>query len=158
MARTPHAEHHFTSGNFVRDMVIGMSDGLTVPFALAAGLSGAVSNTRLIVIGGLAEIAAGSIAMGLGGYLAAQGDSEHYEQERARTNALAWIGRRWSIARDKKQGSPRSTLRRMLTTQAPAFGRCLADREKIKTSSSSGLRSLICGLIPRTAFRRFPTA
>ena len=84
MARTPHAEHHFTSGNFVRDMVIGMSDGLTVPFALAAGLSGAVSNTRLIVIGGLAEIAAGSIAMGLGGYLAAQGDSEHYEQERAR--------------------------------------------------------------------------
>ena len=67
MARTPHAEYHFTSGNFVRDMVIGMSDGLTVPFALAAGLSGAVTNTRLIVIGGLAEIAAGSIAMGLGG-------------------------------------------------------------------------------------------
>ena len=84
MACTPHAEYHFTSGNFVRDMVIGMSDGLTVPFALAAGLSGAVANTRLIVIGGLAEIAAGSIAMGLGGYLAAQGDAEHYEQERAR--------------------------------------------------------------------------
>ena len=84
MARTPHPEYHFTSGNFVRDMVIGMSDGLTVPFALAAGLSGAVANTRLIVIGGLAEIAAGSIAMGLGGYLAAQGDAEHYEQERAR--------------------------------------------------------------------------
>ena len=84
MARTPHPEYHFTSGNFVRDMVIGMSDGLTVPFALAAGLSGAVSNTRLIVIGGLAEIAAGSIAMGLGGYLAARGDAEHYEQERAR--------------------------------------------------------------------------
>ena len=59
MART-HVEQHFTSGNFVRDMVIGMSDGLTVPFALAAGLSGAVANTRLIVIGGLAEIAAGS--------------------------------------------------------------------------------------------------
>ena len=84
MARTVHAEHHFTSGNFVRDMVIGMADGLTVPFALAAGLSGAVSNTRLIVIGGLAEIAAGSIAMGLGGYLAARGDAEHYEQERTR--------------------------------------------------------------------------
>src|SRR5947209_17583634 len=61
-----------------------MSDGLTVPFALAAGLSGAVANTRLITIGGLAEIAAGSIAMGLGGYLAARGDAEHYEQERAR--------------------------------------------------------------------------
>jgi vacuolar iron transporter family protein len=84
MARTVHVEKHFTSGNFVRDMVIGMSDGLTVPFALAAGLSGAVANTRLIVIGGLAEIAAGSIAMGLGGYLAARGDAEHYEQERAR--------------------------------------------------------------------------
>jgi len=84
MARTPHTEMHFTSGNFVRDVVIGMSDGLTVPFALAAGLSGAVANTRLIVVGGLAEIAAGSIAMGLGGYLAARGDAEHYAQERDR--------------------------------------------------------------------------
>jgi vacuolar iron transporter family protein len=84
MARIVHKELHFTSGNFVRDVVIGMSDGLTVPFALAAGLSGAVANPRLIVIGGLAEIAAGSIAMGLGGYLAARGDAEHYEQERAR--------------------------------------------------------------------------
>jgi VIT1/CCC1 family predicted Fe2+/Mn2+ transporter len=84
VARTRHIEKHFTSSNFVRDMVIGMSDGLTVPFALAAGLSGAVQNTRLIVVGGLAEIAAGSIAMGLGGYLAARGDAEHYEQERAR--------------------------------------------------------------------------
>ena len=79
-----HIEKHFTAGNFVRDVVIGMSDGLTVPFALAAGLSGAVQNTRLIVVGGLAEIAAGSIAMGLGGYLAAHGDAEHYDQERAR--------------------------------------------------------------------------
>ncbi|MBZ5720778.1 MAG: VIT1/CCC1 transporter family protein [Acidobacteriia bacterium] len=79
-----HIEKHFTAGNFVRDVVIGMSDGLTVPFALAAGLSGAVQNTRLIVVGGLAEIAAGSIAMGLGGYLAAHGDAEHYDQERER--------------------------------------------------------------------------
>ena len=84
MPRTSHIEKHFTAGNFVRDVVIGMSDGLTVPFALAAGLSGAVQNTRLILVGGLAEIAAGSIAMGLGGYLAARGDAEHYEQERAR--------------------------------------------------------------------------
>jgi VIT1/CCC1 family predicted Fe2+/Mn2+ transporter len=61
-----------------------MSDGLTVPFALAAGLSGAVQSTHLVVVGGLAEIAAGSIAMGLGGYLAARGDAEHYEQERGR--------------------------------------------------------------------------
>ena len=84
MARIVHREQHFTSSNFVRDVVIGMSDGLTVPFALAAGLSGAISNTRFIVIGGLAEIAAGSIAMGLGGYLAARGDAEHFEQERIR--------------------------------------------------------------------------
>jgi len=84
MPTTPHVEKHFTAGLFVRDVVIGMADGLTVPFALAAGLSGAVSSTRLIVIGGLAEIAAGSIAMGLGGYLAAKGDAEHYEQEKLR--------------------------------------------------------------------------
>jgi vacuolar iron transporter family protein len=83
MLRSVHIERHFTSSNFVRDMVIGMSDGLTVPFALAAGLS-AIANTRFIVIGGLAEIAAGSVAMGLGGYLAARGDAEHYEQEKAR--------------------------------------------------------------------------
>ena len=83
MLRKVHIERHFTSSNFVRDMVIGMSDGLTVPFALAAGLS-AIANTRFIVIGGLAEIAAGSVAMGLGGYLAARGDAEHYEQEKAR--------------------------------------------------------------------------
>ena len=84
MSRKPHIEAHFTAGNFVRDVVIGMSDGLTVPFALAAGLSGAVQNSRLILVGGLAEIAAGSIAMGLGGYLAARGDAEHYQQERER--------------------------------------------------------------------------
>jgi VIT1/CCC1 family predicted Fe2+/Mn2+ transporter len=84
MPATPHIEKHFTAGDFVRDVVIGMSDGLTVPFALAAGLSGAVSSTKLIVVGGLAEIAAGSIAMGLGGYLAARGDAEHYDQEKVR--------------------------------------------------------------------------
>ena len=84
MPRTPHIEHHFTAGASVRDIVIGMSDGLTVPFALAAGLSGAVSSTSIIVTAGLAEIAAGSISMGLGGYLAARSDAEHYTRERAR--------------------------------------------------------------------------
>jgi len=79
-----HVERHFTAGERVRDVVIGMSDGLTVPFALAAGLTGAVSATRIIVTAGLAEIAAGSIAMGLGGYLAARSDAEHYASERAR--------------------------------------------------------------------------
>src|SRR5881227_4063788 len=84
MPQTPHIERHFTASDVVRDIVIGMSDGLTVPFALAAGLSGAVNATRVIVIAGLAEIAAGSIAMGLGGYLAARNDAEHYENERQR--------------------------------------------------------------------------
>jgi VIT1/CCC1 family predicted Fe2+/Mn2+ transporter len=76
-----HVEDHFTASNAVRDVVIGMSDGLTVPFALAAGLSGANVRTSVIVLAGLAEIAAGSIAMGLGGYLAARTDQEHYQSE-----------------------------------------------------------------------------
>jgi predicted membrane protein (TIGR00267 family) len=84
MPQTPHIERHFTAGERVRDIVIGMSDGLTVPFALAAGLSGAVATSRLVVTAGFAEVAAGSIAMGLGGYLAARGDAEHYASELAR--------------------------------------------------------------------------
>jgi VIT1/CCC1 family predicted Fe2+/Mn2+ transporter len=82
--QTPHVEKHFTASATIRDIVIGMSDGLTVPFALAAGLSGAVNSTRVVITAGLAEIAAGSIAMGLGGYLAARTDSEHYAAELAR--------------------------------------------------------------------------
>jgi len=70
MSTGQHVEKHFKSTDFIRDIVIGMSDGLTVPFALAAGLSGAVSSTAVVVTAGLAEIVAGSIAMGLGGYLA----------------------------------------------------------------------------------------
>ena len=78
MPSTPHIERHFSGSQAVRNIVIGMSDGLTVPFALAAGLSGAVESTRIVVTAGLAEVAAGSIAMGLGGYLAAKSDMEHY--------------------------------------------------------------------------------
>lgn len=88
MPQTPHTERHFTASEVVRDIVIGMSDGLTVPFALAAGLSGglegAVNPNAIIVTAGLAEIAAGAIAMGLGGYLAAKSDAEHYTKERER--------------------------------------------------------------------------
>lgn len=76
-----HIEKHFTAGDTVRDVVIGMSDGLTVPFALAAGISGAIQSTHVVVAAGIAEVAAGSIAMGLGGFLAARGDSEHYDNE-----------------------------------------------------------------------------
>lgn len=81
MPATPHIEKHFTASESVRDLVIGMSDGLTVPFALAAGLSGAVDSSHIIVTAGFAEIAAGAIAMGLGGYLAARSDEEHYASE-----------------------------------------------------------------------------
>ena len=84
MPQTPHIERHFTASDVVRDIVIGMADGLTVPFALAAGLSGAIEQTGIIVTAGLAEIAAGSIAMGLGGYMAAKSDAEHYAKERER--------------------------------------------------------------------------
>src|SRR5256884_1348324 len=85
MGTTQHVEKHFTAGDTVRDIVIGMSDGLTVPFALDAGLTGSASITSgIIVTAGLAEIAAGSIAMGLGGYLAAKSDAEHYQKERER--------------------------------------------------------------------------
>ena len=85
MPTAPHVETHFEASATVRDVVIGMSDGLTVPFALAAGLTGtAMATTSIVVIAGLAEIAAGSIAMGLGGYLAARTDRDHYESERQR--------------------------------------------------------------------------
>lgn len=81
MNNAPHTESHFQSSDMVTDIVIGMSDGLTVPFALAAGLSGAVHDTHVIVIAGLAEIVAGSIAMGLGGYLAGKTEIDHYNSE-----------------------------------------------------------------------------
>ncbi len=84
MPTAPHVERHFSGGQIVRDVVIGMSDGLTVPFALAAGLSGAVAASRIVVTAGLAEVAAGSIAMGLGGFLAARSDAEHYAAELSR--------------------------------------------------------------------------
>lgn len=76
-----HFEKHFKNSDLVTDVVIGMSDGLTVPFALAAGLSGAVNSTHIIIIAGLAEVAAGSIAMGLGGYLAGKTEIDHYNSE-----------------------------------------------------------------------------
>jgi len=79
-----HKEYHFQGSDTVRDIVIGMSDGLTVPFALAAGISGATSDPTIVIVAGLAEIAAGSTAMGLGGYLAATSEMEHYQAEEKR--------------------------------------------------------------------------
>lgn len=83
-ASGPHHESHFTASETVRDIVIGMADGLTVPFALAAGLAGTIKNTNIIVTAGIAEITAGAIAMGLGGYLAAKSEAEHYASEKRR--------------------------------------------------------------------------
>lgn len=80
----PHVEEHFTNSVFVTDVVLGMSDGLTVPFALAAGLTGAVAASSIVLTAGIAEIVAGSIAMGLGGFLAGQTEVEHYQSEMAR--------------------------------------------------------------------------
>ncbi len=82
-----HEEKHFTSSDLIKDIVIGMSDGLTVPFALAAGLSGAVASNGIVITAGLAEVVAGSIAMGLGGYLAGRTDVEHYQTELKREYA-----------------------------------------------------------------------
>ena len=81
-----HNEEHLKSSAALTDIVIGMSDGLTVPFALAAGLSGAIDNSNIIVIAGIAEIAAGSIAMGLGGYLSGKTEQDHYKNEVIREN------------------------------------------------------------------------
>jgi VIT1/CCC1 family predicted Fe2+/Mn2+ transporter len=79
-----HHEEHFRNSEFVTDVVIGMADGLTVPFALAAGLSGAIDSSAIVLTAGIAEIVAGSIAMGLGGFLAGQTEVEHYDSELAR--------------------------------------------------------------------------
>jgi VIT1/CCC1 family predicted Fe2+/Mn2+ transporter len=84
VTRITHREEHLKSSDFITDMVIGMSDGLTVPFALAAGLSGAVNSNNVVITAGIAEIVAGSIAMGLGGYLAGKTEQEHYQAELSR--------------------------------------------------------------------------
>jgi VIT1/CCC1 family predicted Fe2+/Mn2+ transporter len=100
-AGPPHEEKHFTQNAMVRDLVIGTADGLTVPFALAAALSGAVAANPLIVTAGLAEIAAGCIAMGLGGYLAARTEADHYAAERKREEEESHLypdREKWEVA------------------------------------------------------------
>jgi vacuolar iron transporter family protein len=84
LSSRPHVEQHFMASDTIRDIVIGMSDGLTVPFAIAAGMSGAAVAAKIVITAGLAEIAAGSISMGLGGYLAGKTDIEHYDAEQHR--------------------------------------------------------------------------
>ena len=116
MPQTPHVERHFTGSATVRDIVIGMSDGLTVPFALAAGLSGAVDNTSIIVTAGLAEVAAGSIAMGLGGYLAGRSDAEHYDAERVREETE--VREKAKVEAEKQRAEKRTTEDKEFLRQA----------------------------------------
>lgn len=117
MPVTPHHEKHFTGSETIRDIVIGMSDGLTVPFALTAGLSGAVDASTIVITAGLAEIAAGSIAMGLGGFLAGKSDADHYASELAReqtevktmpeaeTAEVAQILQKYGLSNEESKGT-----------------------------------------------------
>ncbi len=175
MPQTPHVERHFTAGAVVRDIVIGMADGLTVPFALAAGLSGAVESTRIIVIAGLAEIAAGAIAMGLGGYLAAKSDAEHYASERTReqrevveipqeeTREITEIFRTYGISPEESRAAVEALRRRPkawvdfmmrfeLGLEPPDPGRAL------RSAMTIGLAYVAGGLIPLAPYVAMGTA
>lgn len=175
MPQTPHVERHFTAGAVVRDIVIGMADGLTVPFALAAGLSGAVESTRIIVIAGLAEIAAGAIAMGLGGYLAAKSDAEHYASERTReqrevveipqeeTREITEIFRTYGISPEESRPAVEALRRRPkawvnfmmrfeLGLEPPDPGRAL------RSAMTIGLAYVAGGLIPLAPYVAMGTA
>ncbi|MCL6442521.1 MAG: VIT1/CCC1 transporter family protein [Alicyclobacillus sp.] len=165
MPKADHVERHAVAPATIRDIVIGMADGLTVPFALAAGLSGAVSTTVLVVTAGLAEIAAGSIAMGLGGYLAAQTDHEHYMSELAREQReiaelpdrerqeVANILKEWGIAPEHVNGAVEEItrdperwvsfmMRHELGLEEPKAGRAR------NSSLTIGISYIVGGLIP----------
>jgi len=174
MPSAEHIEKHFTAGETVRDIVIGMSDGLTVPFALAAGLSGVAASAVLVVTAGLAEIAAGSIAMGLGGYLAARTDSEHYESELRRewreveevpereAEEVAIVFREYGLAEehiapvlDAMRARPEAwvdfMMRFELGLEKPEPGRALRSAMTIALSYIAG------GLIPLAPYMLVPT-
>jgi VIT1/CCC1 family predicted Fe2+/Mn2+ transporter len=175
MPLTPHTEKHFTAGETVRDVVIGMSDGLTVPFALAAGLTGAIASSRIIVTAGFAEIAAGSIAMGLGGYLAARSDAEHYASELAReeqeistvpeveAQEVQEIFESYGLTREESASvvealrrRPRNWVEFMmrfeLGLEKPEPGRAL------RSALTIALAYVVGGLIPLSAYLIFPDA
>jgi VIT1/CCC1 family predicted Fe2+/Mn2+ transporter len=164
-----HTEKHFKSSDLVTDIVIGMSDGLTVPFALAAGLSGAVHDTHIIVIAGLAEVAAGSIAMGLGGYLAGKTEIDHYNAEQKREA--------WEVDNlpDKEKEEVREIFANMgmsPETQRQVVEEMAKDKEKwidfmmryelglekpdakraTKSAMNIGLSYIVGGLVPLTPY------
>ncbi|MDB4865855.1 MAG: putative Fe2+/Mn2+ transporter, family [Cohnella sp.] len=169
MTKKEHAEHHFKAPELVRDIVIGMSDGLTVPFALAAGLSGSVSGTNLVVIAGMAEIAAGSIAMGLGGYLAARTDREHYmnELEREHKEIIEVPEREKEEVADalKQWGLPAEVIESSVKAISADAGRWVdfmmkhelgleePDPKRARNSSLTiGLSYIVGGLIPLSPY------
>ena len=172
-----HTEIHFNSSDTVRDIVIGLSDGLTVPFALAAGIAGAVTNvaspTHLVVTAGLAEIAAGSIAMGLGGYLASRGDTEHFNSERRREEMevverpedeaaeIYEIFEQYGVDRDSAtpvlrslQANPKAyvdfMMRFELGLEEPAPGRA------IRSAATIAFSYIVGGAVPLASYMIFP--
>ena len=175
MPQTPHIEKHFTAGELVRDIVIGMSDGLTVPFALAAGLSGAVAATGIVVTAGLAEVAAGSIAMGLGGFLAARSDAEHYANERIREEEevvevpekeaaeVADVFRGYGLA-DEHVGRVVEALRKNPTTWVDFMMRFELGLEKpeparaLKSAMTIALSYILGGMVPLVPYMLISTA
>ena len=173
--KSSHVEQHFMASDLIRDIVIGMSDGLTVPFALAAGLSGSISNASLVVVAGVAEIAAGSIAMGLGGYLAARTDEEHYasELERERREIVelpdrereevAAILREWNIPEsainetvDAMSKDPEKWVDFMMKYE---LGLEKPEPKRALTSSATiGVSYIVGGLIPLSPYMIFSNA
>lgn len=164
-----HVERHFTGSERVRDVVIGMSDGLTVPFALAAGLSGTLSQTHLIVIAGMAEITAGCIAMGLGGYLAANTDREHYFAELAREQReiedvpakereeVADVLRQWGVPADSVESTVNaiSSDPKHWTDFMMKFELGLEEPDPKRARNSSltiGLSYIVGGIIPLSPY------
>jgi hypothetical protein len=153
----PAGETHFTASEFVRDIVIGMSDGLTVPFALAAGLSGAVESSVIIITAGLAEVAAGAIAMWLGGYMAGRTDIEHFATERVREERIMEdLCRRMRISQTDltvqktsvPTGRQRSRTARRARDHRPSPGtRSLLRRQSKQSPPRSTRYSSIC-MIP----------
>jgi vacuolar iron transporter family protein len=175
MPTTLHVERHFTGKEIVRDVVIGMADGLTVPFALAAGLSGAVKSTNVVVIAGLAEIAAGSIAMGLGGYLAARSDAEHYDSEREREvrevhelpdeeeREVREVLHEWGMA-PEESGPVVQALRKRPTAWVDFMMRFELGLEKpepgraVRSASTIAVSYVVGGLIPLFPYMVIPVA
>ncbi len=170
----PHEERHFTQNETVRDLVIGTADGLTVPFALAAALSGAVAANPLIVTAGLAEIAAGCVAMGLGGYLAARTDADHYVAERAREEeeSRTYPDReKWEVAAILHRYGVRGDVLRQAVDQIAHDRRKWVDfmmrfeldlsepdpNRAAKSAITIGGAYVVGGMIPLAPYMIFPT-